>query len=106
MVSWVSTGIWVILVSMENLKSRIPTIFLKFLILNLHLDENTSQELHFTIKCHDVMFFRIAREYKNEYVDIMILNNDIVLIKADELLPYSPSKGKEWKQKKFLKRLI
>lgn len=77
----------------------------KLLILGPSFRRKKSLEALPAIERYDGIFFRIARKYRNEDVDIMILNDDLVLIKADELLPYSPPRGQEWKQRKFLKKI-
>jgi len=60
------------------------------------------------IKRYDGLFYRVARKYLGDVreVDVLVMKDDLTLVDAKTLLPYSPPEGKKWYRHSISKKAV
>lgn len=68
----------------------------RLLILGPSYRRRKDKERLPAIERYDGIFYRVTRKYRDENVDVLILGDDLKLMREDVLLPYNPPHGDDW----------
>jgi len=80
----------------------------KLLILGPSFRRNESSELSNALERYDGIYFRVAKKYLRlvQNVDVVVMVDDLTLVKGASLLRYVPPKGDVWGRQSFCKDIL